>query len=236
LDPTKDPEAAMNAPTHSVIASIYESKPATYYGNSRDDIVAKLKTGPRSAILELGCGAGGTGRAALAAGKAGHYMGVELSESAAARAKEQLSEVLVGDVQAMDLTPYAGQFDALIVSEVLEHLTDPWTTLRNLVACLKPGAEVHASSPNVSYHGVIRNLVLGRFPYAEKGIMDRTHLRWYTPASFREMFEDAGVQVDAVRPMREPGWKGQMLNAVTGRRFQHVLWAQMLLSGRKRPT
>ena len=226
-------KAPARSEARSVIASIYDKKPASYFGNARHDIVAMLTTGPDGAILELGCGSGGTGRATIAAGKAGRYVGLELNEEAAAAASSALTEVVVGDVQDLDLSRFAGQFDALIVSEVLEHLTDPWTTLARLTACLKPGGMVFASSPNVAYWGVIRNLVLGRFRYQETGLMDRTHLRWFTPESFRELFESAGVEIQAIRPMRSPGWKGQLLNALTGNRFAHLFFAQMLVIGRR---
>ena len=218
------------------IAAIYETKPASYFANARHDIVAMLGTGAQSAILELGCGAGGTGRAAISAGKAGRYVGLELNDEAAAAAATALTEVLVGDVQTLDLRAYAGQFDALIVSEVLEHLTDPWTTLRKLVLCLKPGGEVYASSPNIAYWGVIKNLFLGRFRYRDSGVMDQTHLRWFTPESFRDLFQQAGVDVVSISPMRQPGWKGRVFNAITGRRFEHLFWAQILVVGRRSAT
>lgn len=220
--------------TRSVIASIYDEKPSSYFGNARHDIVALLKTGPESAILELGCGSGGTGRAALAARKAGRYVGLELNEQAAATAAETLTDVLVGDVQDIDLSSFAGQFDALIISEVLEHLTDPWTTLGRLTKCLKPGGMVFASSPNIAYFGIIKNLILGRFRYHGTGLMDRTHLRWFTPESFRQLFEGAGIEVHTIRPMRHPGWKGRLFNALTGSRFDHLFMAQMMVVGSRR--
>src|SRR5690349_6695688 len=76
----------------STIQAIYDDKPASYFANARNDIVTMLPTGAESAVLELGCGAGGTGRAAIAAGKAGRYVGLELSDTAAAEAKKHLSE------------------------------------------------------------------------------------------------------------------------------------------------
>lgn len=226
--------ASAEAQARPAIASIYDEKPATYFANARNDIVAMLKTGQDAAILELGCGAGGTGRAAMAAGKAGRYVGLELNEEAAAIAAEALTDVVVGDVQCVDLAPYRGQFDALIVSEVLEHLTDPWDTLQRLTTCLRPGAQVFASSPNISYWKVVWNLILGRFRYQEAGVMDKTHLRWFTPESFRQLFESAGVEVETIRPMREPGWKGRFFNALTRDRFAHLFMAQMLVIGRRK--
>lgn len=224
----------VHSDTRPVIASIYDEKPAAYFGNARHDIVAALTTGPRSAILELGCGSGGTGRAAIAAGKVGRYVGLELNEQAARIAAEALSEVIVGDAQVVDLSQHAGQFDALIISEVLEHLTDPWATLSRLTACLKPGGMVYASSPNVAYWGVIKNLILGRFRYQGSGLMDRTHLRWFTPESYCELFEGAGIEIQSIQPMRHPGWKGRIFNAMTGNRFEHLFMAQIMVVGARR--
>jgi len=214
--------------------AIYKDKPTSYFANARNDIVALARTGPQASVLELGCGAGGTGRAMLAAGKAGRYVGIELSEEAAATAAQHLSEVRVGDVEALDLTPLAGQFDSLIISEVLEHLRDPWTTLARLVSCVKPGGAVFASSPNVAHWMVVRELLAGRFAYAEAGVMDRTHLRWFTPGSYRQMFEDASVVVERVGPLVPPRWKARLIGRFSGGRLDHLFMAQIMLVGRRR--
>lgn len=230
------PEIATSSRPAS-IAEIYRDKPSGYFGSSRPDIVDLLQTGPQSAILELGCGAGGTGRAAMAASKAGRYVGIELDERAAAIASQHLSEVLVGDVTDADqvrLGPLEGTFDALIISEVLEHLTDPWTTLAALVRCLKPGAAVFASSPNIAHWYILRDLWRGRFVYAEVGPMDKTHLRWFTPDSYSEMFEAAGVEVLNVRALAPLGWKARTFDSLTGGRFRHLFMAQIMLTGRRR--
>lgn len=217
------------AAPESTIGAIYRDKPASYFANARADIVGALETGPTSSVLELGCGAGGTGRATLAAGKAGRYVGLELSPTAAAVAKEHLTDVLVGDVEALDLAPLHGQFDALVISEVLEHLTDPWSTLAKLRHCLRPGGRVYASSPNIAHWKVIRGLLAGRFEYEEKGVMDRTHLRWFTPASYRELFEAAGFDVIEVRPVTPLRSKSRLFDQLTGGRFRHLLHTQTMV-------
>ncbi|WP_293904497.1 bifunctional 2-polyprenyl-6-hydroxyphenol methylase/3-demethylubiquinol 3-O-methyltransferase UbiG [Phenylobacterium sp.] len=216
-------------PRVATIQSIYEDKPVSYFANARADIVAMLPTGPDSAILELGCGAGGTGRAVLEAGKAGRYVGLELSPVAGAAAAEHLSEVLVGDVEALDLAPLQGAFDALIVSEVLEHLTDPWTTLKRLAGCLKPGGRVYASSPNVANWKVIRGLLRGRFDYADKGVMDRTHLRWFTPDTYADLFRSAGFEVLECRPVTPLRSRSLVLDRITGGRLRHLLFTQIMV-------
>ena len=215
------------------IASIYEDKPAAYFANARRDIVEQLPTGPHAAILELGCGSGGTGRLAMTSGKAGRYVGIELSPAAAKKAAEDLSEVRVGDVEQLDLEPWRDSFDALIISEVLEHLTDPWTTLRRLVTCVKPGGAVFASSPNIAHWTVLKALAMGRFEYDDRGVMDRTHLRWFTPTSFRALFEGAGVEVldlASVTPLRS---KAKLLDGLTGGRFRHLFVGQIMVRGRR---
>lgn len=216
------------------LQQLYADKADAYFGNARHDLVARLGTDASSAVLELGCGAGGTGAAALAAGKAGRYVGIELSPKAAAAARERLTEVIEGDVEAIDLTPLQARFDTLIISEVLEHLTDPWRVLKALAMCVKPGGQVFASSPNIAHWQVIKSLLTGRFDYAEQGVMDRTHLRWFTPDSYRAMFEAAGLEVVSIEPLKPFRPKQRLINQLTGHRFRHLFMSQIVVEGRRR--
>lgn len=218
----------------SGIAAIYKDKPASYFANTRSDFIELLQTGDDASVLELGCGAGGTGRGVLAAGKAGRYVGIELDPKAAQVAAQALSEVLVGDVQEVNLDHLHGRFDALVISEVIEHLPDPWTTLARLSTCVKPGGQVLASSPNIAHWEVILNLIKGRFQYREAGVMDQTHLRWFTPESYVALFEGAGFQIETVKSMRQNGWKAKMFDGLTGGRLKHLFMAQIVVIGRKR--
>jgi 2-polyprenyl-3-methyl-5-hydroxy-6-metoxy-1,4-benzoquinol methylase len=222
--------AGMTASPHAIS---YDDKPLAYFQGCRRDIVDALPAKADAALLEVGCGDGATGRYALATGKAGVYVGIEISARAAQIAARSLTEVIVGNVEQMDLSRFHGQFDALILSEVLEHLADPWTTLRWLALCLKPGAAVYASSPNISHRLVIANLFVGRFEYQPEGIYDRTHLRWFTPSSFRRMFEDAGIEVDQIGPLVPSGWKAALIDRLTFRRFTHLFSSQIMLIGHR---
>lgn len=184
-----------------ILADAYVDKAASYFEGARADYVSALPKGPTARIIELGCGAGGTGRLALERGKAGYYLGIEAFEPMAARARTVLSRVVVGDIERMELPSDVGLFDALILSEVLEHLASPEQALAKLARTLKPGAMVFASSPNISHWRNIINLIQGRFDYEKSGMMDYTHLKWFTPASFRRLFEDAGFDVTTVEPL-----------------------------------
>jgi 2-polyprenyl-3-methyl-5-hydroxy-6-metoxy-1,4-benzoquinol methylase len=219
--------------TESPRATSYDAKPLAYFQGCRRDIVDDLPASADAAVLELGCGDGATGRYALTTGKAGVYVGIEISATAAQIAARSLTEVLVGNVEQLDLRRFHGRFDALIISEVLEHLVDPWTTLRALALCLKPGAPVYASSPNISHRLVIANLLVGRFEYEPVGIYDLTHLRWFTPSSFRRMFEHAGFVVDQIGPLGPPGWKAMLIDRLTFRRFTHLFISQIMLRGHR---
>ncbi len=212
----------------------YGRKAEAYFAGARSDFVARLNTGPSSSILEIGCGSGDTGALALAGGKAGRYVGVELFEQAATVARRRLSEVIVGDVERMALSFEPGSFDALILSEVLEHLVDPWLVMRRLAPFVKRGGTVLASSPNVAHWRVVRELLRGRFELADQGVFDRTHMRWFTPQTFRAMFEGAGFAVDEVGPVTSFSARTRAISSLTGGRFDHLFMVQIALAGHRR--
>jgi 2-polyprenyl-3-methyl-5-hydroxy-6-metoxy-1,4-benzoquinol methylase len=215
--------------------TLYADKSAGYFSGARHDMLALLATRADSHILELGCGDGATGAAALAAGKAGHYCGIELVPSVAQTARTRLSDVITGNIETLDLTPLHGRFDALIMSEVIEHLVDPWASLARLLACLRPGGEIIASSPNIAHRKVITALIAGRFNYADEGVMDRTHLRWFTPSSYRALFETAGCRDVQVMPVRRPDLLPRIFNRLTADRFAHLSVTQIMVHARTAP-
>ena len=212
-------------------ASSYADKIETYFAGVRHDFLARLPERPRAAILEIGCGFGHTGATALAEGKCATYAGVELFPEAAEAARTHLTEVIAGDVETVELPWRPAQFDAVLMSEVLEHLADPWAVLARVVRLLKPGALVMASSPNVAHSRIVAELIRGRWDLTDSGPMDRTHLRWFTPTSYRAMFEDAGIQVESVGPMAAAGPRARLFNALTGGRFQHLTMRQICIVG-----
>jgi 2-polyprenyl-3-methyl-5-hydroxy-6-metoxy-1,4-benzoquinol methylase len=225
----------MQQNTHQIHSGTdaYLAKTGSYFQGVRADYIAALPSNPEAAILELGCSEGSTGALALAQGKCRHYMGIELHEPSAAIARTRLTEVHVGNIETMPLPFAPASFDALIISEVLEHLVDPWAVLARLAPLVRPGGLVFASSPNISHHKVIRSLLRGRWDLADQGVMDRTHLRWFTPATYAGMFEGAGFQIEEIRPVRSFGWKPRLFNRLTGSRWQHLFMPQTSIRGRK---
>jgi 2-polyprenyl-3-methyl-5-hydroxy-6-metoxy-1,4-benzoquinol methylase len=214
---------------------MYETKAVSYYGNPRADYINLLPDNQNLRILEIGCGNGATGALALQLNKCVEYVGIEMFESEGAKAKNLLSEVHIGNVETMALPYPSDYFDVLIASEVLEHLVDPYETVRRLCALVKPGGRILASSPNISWFGNIVGLIKGKFEYEEEGMMDRTHLRWFTPASYAAMFVEAGVRVDRLAPLAAVTGKNarrkRWISYVFGNRFDHIWWYQINFHG-----
>lgn len=212
----------------------YAVKPASYFSNARADFVDRLPRDGTAEILEIGCGNGATGALALSEGCCKRYVGVELLERVADEAREVLSDVITGNVETLSFDWQPASFDAIILSEVLEHLVEPGETLKKLALYVRPGGMLLASSPNISHWRVIRELVNGRFNLADQGVFDRTHLRWFTPATFAGMFESAGFHVDDVGPVTPFSPRVDAIRRVTAGRFDHLFMTQISLRGTKR--
>ena len=216
----------------SQLADAYAQKRRDYFDGARHDFIARLPEREPARILEIGCGTGLTGELALAAGKCSVYVGVELMPEAADAARRRLTEVIVGNVEAIELPFPDAHFDALIMSEVLEHLVDPWAVLTRLNTKLKPGAIALASSPNIAHWRVIRDLLAGRFDLEDQGVMDRTHLRWFTPKTYAAMFEACGYVVDDVWPLVPMTSRQRAFATLSGGRG-HLFMRQICLAAHK---
>jgi 2-polyprenyl-3-methyl-5-hydroxy-6-metoxy-1,4-benzoquinol methylase len=223
-----------SAGTANGMGVFYTAKAANYFSNARADFVDRLPRDRSARILEIGCGNGATGALALSEGRAGQYTGVELFEPVAAQAREVLSEVVTGDIETLELNWQPATFDVLILSEVLEHLVEPRQVVKKLARYIRPGGMVLASSPNISHWRVIRELVLGHFQLTDKGVFDRTHLRWFTPESFAAMFDDAGFKVDEIGPVTPFSSRTEMISKLTGGRFDHLFMTQIALAGTRK--
>lgn len=171
-----------------------------YYANERADLVAQLPR-PLGRVLDVGCGAGGVGRALRSAG-AHELVGVELNADAAQAAGEVFDEVLVGDAEAFAANgQLTGPFDTVVLYDVLEHLVDPAALLATLRPLIRPGGHVHVSVPNARHFSLMRDLVLrGTFGYTDWEHRDRTHLRWFTRRDIVALLQGDGWNVEAVAP------------------------------------
>ena len=173
-----------------------------YYNQINPVLLSRLPAG-LGVVVELGCAAGALGAAYKAENPQCHWHGVELSEAAAAAARQRLDQVLVADLDAGDPLDRLDlpRIDALVYGDVLEHLRDPWELLNRQSARLGAGGLVLACIPNVQHWSVIGRLLQGRWDYVDEGLLDRSHLRWFTRKSMVEMIEAAGLQIREMVPV-----------------------------------
>ena len=169
---------------------IYDGEPAVvdfYYSN----IVGRR-------VLDVGCGTGNLCRAL--ATKGNECYGITISEQEAVQARAKLRQVIVGDLETMEALPFPEQFfDVVIFADVLEHLKNPARTLQLVKPYLKPGARLIASIPNIANFVIRFNLLCGRFEYTREGILDNTHLRFFTLGTAQELITLAGYRVEGIK-------------------------------------
>ncbi|MGO0122933.1 rhamnosyltransferase WsaF family glycosyltransferase [Desulfothermobacter acidiphilus] len=122
---------------------------------------------------------------------------IEIDAAAAEKALPYCEQMIVGDVETLKLEDHLQpeSFDVIILADVLEHLKDPWATLRKLRPFLKPDGYILASIPNVAHAGLILELLEGKFKYRPLGLLDDTHLRFFTRESIQELFEKTGYAI-----------------------------------------
>jgi 2-polyprenyl-3-methyl-5-hydroxy-6-metoxy-1,4-benzoquinol methylase len=157
-------------------------------------VLANTRPGDR--VLEGGVSSGYFAELLLRAGC--RVDGIELDPVAAERARRVCERVVVGDLQHIDVEELGGPYDLLLFGDTLEHVPDPVAVLRALATKLRPGGTLVVSTPNVANWAVRLSLLAGRFRYTDRGILDRTHLRFYTRSTLVEMLEQAGFRVDRV--------------------------------------
>lgn len=150
-------------------------------------------------ILDLGCAAGDLGATIKRRRRAAKVFGLERDPEMAREASTKLDGVVVGDLDDPGaLRSFEGQdrFDCLVFGDVLEHLVDPWTLLARSLSLLEPSGHVVASIPNVGHLDTIANLLVRqRWPYRDRGVHDRTHLRQFALRNVEALFSRSGLEV-----------------------------------------
>ena len=151
---------------------------------------------PGSRVLDVGCAEGYLAR--VLAQRGSTVVGLEADPRAAALAREACAVVVVGDAEDPAVRArLAGPFDRILFGDVLEHLRAPDDVLRWAAALLAPDGRIVVSLPNIAHWTGRRELLRGRFPQADHGLFDRTHLRFFTRATAHALVARAGLEVDA---------------------------------------
>ncbi|MFZ4536839.1 methyltransferase domain-containing protein [Propionivibrio sp.] len=168
-----------------------------YHGGARKDLV-EMSPRPIRCALDIGCAAGGTGAYIKEKYPKARVIGIEMNRAAAAIAATRLDTVLVGkfediDFEAAGIRP--GDIDTVIVADVLEHMYDPWAVLTRLQRYLSSDGQIIASIPNVRNLKLMEDLAAGYWRYEPAGLLDVTHIRFFTLRELRRFFHETGYHI-----------------------------------------
>ena len=198
------------------ISPVSYQKRETYYSNIREDIPSMI-TGSPQRILEIGCAEGAMGEL-LKRRYNCEYVGVEVNSEAAHKAEERLDRVIIADVEKTNIEEHhitEPGFDYIIYGDVLEHLYDPWTVIHEHKKVLKDDGYIVVSIPNVRNLQVIESLVNGSWTYKDEGILDSTHLRFFTLQEIKKMFVNCGYTIVDVKCVITPFCDHSKIQGVT---------------------
>jgi 2-polyprenyl-3-methyl-5-hydroxy-6-metoxy-1,4-benzoquinol methylase len=168
------------------------------YTGLRTDLLS-LVVGRPERVLDLGCATGTMGRY-LAATFGSQVWGVEYDGAMADVARKDLRQVWHSDLNKETLRslPHEGTYDLILCGDILEHLVDPWGALRDIAGLLAPSGQAVLSLPNIGHYTTLAHLFFRReWPYRNRGIHDRTHLRFFTRRNLIPLYAQAGLRVDA---------------------------------------
>jgi 2-polyprenyl-3-methyl-5-hydroxy-6-metoxy-1,4-benzoquinol methylase len=209
--------------------------PGLKYDFDRPELLSFM---PESAhaVLDVGCGSGAFGHLLRARHPHMDLWAIEPDPASAARAAEGgFDHVIVGSFPDGRLPPKA--FDVIVCADVLEHMADPEVAVRAALGLIRPDGIMVASLPNVrNWRAVVWPLLSrGAWRYTERGILDRTHLRFFTRRSACELFADSGWSVERVRAInmvRRERW----ISRLSGGFLDEFLAPQYVLVARPSPT
>lgn len=207
-----------------------------YFRHIRYDVAEHIVSG-KHRVLDVGCATGVFGEYLKRKGCASEVIGIEIDVLAAKEASTRLDRVLTANLNHAAVIDVLNDFDNasfdyIICADVLEHLIDPWAVLTDLAKFLKPGGRLVVSLPNIQHWSVWMPLILtGRWEYCEAGILDRTHLRFFTRATSQELIRRANLKMIECQPNI---WRKseKILNIVTFGLLEGWLASQWVLVGK----
>lgn len=163
--------------------------------------IDRLSTGfvpPESSVLEIGCATGFMG-AYLINKKKCKVVGVEKFPDEAKEAKKVLTKVIQGDIEDNDTLKKIskeGNFDVILASAIIQHLVDPHKALKSWKKFFKKNGRLVITGSNITHWSMRKKVLFGEFEYQEYGLLDNTHLHFFTPKTFKKLITDAGYTIE----------------------------------------
>jgi 2-polyprenyl-3-methyl-5-hydroxy-6-metoxy-1,4-benzoquinol methylase len=204
-------------------------KKPEYYSQTRPEIRALIPAGT-SSLLDVGCGAGSFGQKLKEEHPDWEVSGIELFPDEAAKAAGYYDMVWTGDVHQVLETIRDKRYDVIVFNDLLEHLVDPGKALLQCRELLTEQGKILSSIPNMRFWPALSDLLFqGDWRYRDAGVMDETHLRFFTRKSMVRMFEDSGFDVDSVVGINKTwifSWRWRLCNLLLGGSLQDCLYPQ----------
>lgn len=184
-------------------------------------------------VLEIGCATGFLGKY-LIKKKQCEVIGIELGKEEAHIASKVLKKVIQGDIddkQTISQIKKLGKFDVVYASALIEHLKDPWSSLKIWRQFLKSNGSLIVTTSNITHWSMRLKMIQGDFTYQEYGILDNTHLRFFNTKTFQKLVEDSGYSVShfAIDPV---GGGYPRISRFLSRYFPNTFAYQMLIQAK----
>ncbi|MBA3508053.1 MAG: class I SAM-dependent methyltransferase [Betaproteobacteria bacterium] len=178
-----------------------------YHQNPRTEIASFIND-PPGVVLDIGCGGGATGKLIKEKFPGTRVIGIESNPYAAEHARQYLDDVLCASIEDVDLAEHVSDVElgTVLLLDVLEHLYDPWRALTRIRDWLVPDTRILASVPNIRNLAHLDELAAGRWTYGPNGVLDITHVRFFTKQTLRQLFEETGYAVLHMEPLTQPKW------------------------------
>lgn len=208
-----------------------------YYQHIRREISNKISRGNHR-VLDIGCGAGNFGAYLKQQGCALEVVGIEINQIIANEAANKIDHVICADLNRIAIKELLtadqdSQFDYIVCADILEHLINPWGGLSEIVELLKPDGKIIVSLPNVRHWSVWVPLIfIGQWHYQDSGILDKTHLRFFTHKTSMKLIADVGLELLDIQPNI---WRKseRVFNFLTLGMFKGIISGQWILVGKK---
>lgn len=222
----------INIPVKNKIANFYDEKTVEYFSRARKEITPLLTEEIHEScrILEIGCSKGYTLEWLKNIGCCGWAAGVEPYADLGTN-PEAIDQFFKLDIEKeLPDLPHES-IDLILCLDVLEHLINPWETLKRVNLLLKPGGLWIISVPNIrNYHIILDLAFKGKFNYTESGILDQTHLRFFTRSTAVELIQCTGAKPIKVLGTETQRWQKRLLIKLG---LGDLLAKQFLISARK---
>lgn len=204
-----------------------------YYSQARPEIAAFIPESVKT-ILDIGCGEGAFLKL-IKKNIGAETWGLEVVNEIAIKAKANVDQILVGKIEnTLDLIPDA-YFDCITFNDVLEHLVEPTKVLTMIKPKLKDRGIIVASIPNVRDFFTLYELVIKKdWQYKDFGVLDSTHLRFFTKKSMKRMFDEAGYKIIKQEGINGiDSFKFEIFNLVTFHLFADTRYCQFACIAQK---